>query len=106
MEWLKKWLDDSTAIKEIDSSHFLCSHGKLHPDHLSELKRISHSAAQTLYSRYGGGPRIDGTFQSLCCNLLDLLVRSRDRVTITNLGLRRVGSVSRVCSPSVPCPEA
>lgn len=60
MEWLKKWLDDSTAIKEIDNGHFLCSHGKLHPDRLSEAKRISHSAAEILFSRYGGGPRIDG----------------------------------------------
>lgn len=60
VEWLKKWLDDSTAIKEIDNCHFLCAHGKLHPDRLSEAKRISHSAAQILFSRYGGGPRIDG----------------------------------------------
>lgn len=77
VEWLKKWLDDSTAIKEIDNSHFLCSHGKLHPDRLNEAKRISHSAAQILFSRYGGGPRIDGNnIQSFCSCILDLLVRT------------------------------
>ncbi|XP_046881720.1 ubiquitin carboxyl-terminal hydrolase 48 isoform X1 [Hypomesus transpacificus] len=64
LEWLKKWLDDSTATKEMDNSHFLCSHGKLHPDKVGEAKRISQRAAQILHERYGGGPRLDHT--SLC----------------------------------------
>ena len=59
LEWLKKWLDDSTATKEMDNSHFLCSHGKLHPDKVGEAKRISQRAAQILHERYGGGPRLD-----------------------------------------------
>ncbi|XP_030632377.1 ubiquitin carboxyl-terminal hydrolase 48 isoform X2 [Chanos chanos] len=64
LDWLKKWLDDSTAIKEIDNTPFLCSHGKLHPDKIGEAKRISHKAAELLFSRYGGGPRLDQS--SLC----------------------------------------
>ena len=60
LDWLKKWLDDSTATKEINNSLFLCSHGKLHPDKVGEAKRISLQAAQILYDRYGGGPRLDG----------------------------------------------
>ncbi|KAM4625621.1 ubiquitin carboxyl-terminal hydrolase 48 isoform 2-T3 [Polymixia lowei] len=64
LEWLKKWLDDSTATKEIDSSLFLCSHGKLHPDKVGDAKRVSLPAAQLLYQRYGGGPRLDDS--SLC----------------------------------------
>ncbi|XP_029907601.1 ubiquitin carboxyl-terminal hydrolase 48 isoform X2 [Myripristis murdjan] len=64
LEWLKKWLDDSIATKEIDNSLFLCSHGKLHPDKVGEAKRVSLRAAQLLYQRYGGGPRLDGS--SLC----------------------------------------
>ncbi|XP_055040439.1 ubiquitin carboxyl-terminal hydrolase 48 isoform X1 [Misgurnus anguillicaudatus] len=64
VEWLKKWLDDSTAIKEIDNSNFLCSHGKLHPDKVGEAKRISPKAADLLFGRYGGGPRLDRS--SLC----------------------------------------
>lgn len=59
LDWLKKWLDDSTATKEIDNSSFLCSHGKLHPDNVGESKRISLQAAQQLYDHYGGGPRLD-----------------------------------------------
>uniref|UniRef100_A0A3Q3G0C9 Ubiquitin carboxyl-terminal hydrolase 48 n=1 Tax=Labrus bergylta TaxID=56723 RepID=A0A3Q3G0C9_9LABR len=64
LDWLKKWLDDSTATKEIDTTLFLCSHGKLHPDKVGDTKRVSMQAAQLLYERYGGGPRLDGS--SLC----------------------------------------
>uniref|UniRef100_A0AAQ6ARV7 Ubiquitin carboxyl-terminal hydrolase 48 n=1 Tax=Amphiprion ocellaris TaxID=80972 RepID=A0AAQ6ARV7_AMPOC len=64
LDWLKKWLDDSTATKEIDCSLFLCSHGKLHPDKVGDSKRVSLQAAQLLYERYGGGPRLDAS--SLC----------------------------------------
>ncbi|XP_072239063.1 ubiquitin carboxyl-terminal hydrolase 48 isoform X2 [Leuresthes tenuis] len=64
LEWLKKWLDDSTATKEIDCSLFLCSHGKLHPDKIADAKRVSMQAAELLYERYGGGPRLNGF--SLC----------------------------------------
>uniref|UniRef100_UPI0037E73434 ubiquitin carboxyl-terminal hydrolase 48 isoform X2 n=1 Tax=Semicossyphus pulcher TaxID=241346 RepID=UPI0037E73434 len=64
LDWLKKWLDDSTATKEIDTTFFLCSHGKLHPDKVGDSKRVSLQAAQLLYERYGGGPRLDGS--SLC----------------------------------------
>ena len=60
LEWLKKWLDDSTVTKEIDNGNFLCSHGKLHPDKVGEAKRISVKAAELLFDRYGGGPRLDG----------------------------------------------
>ncbi|KAK2821211.1 hypothetical protein Q7C36_020554 [Tachysurus vachellii] len=91
VEWLKKWLDDSTAIKEIDNGHFLCSHGKLHPDRLNEAKRISHSAAEILFNRYGGGPRIDRSF--LCrecvarrCRVLRLKNQlNEDYREVTNL---------------------
>ncbi|RVE72864.1 hypothetical protein OJAV_G00043450 [Oryzias javanicus] len=64
LDWLKKWLDDSTATKEIDTSLFLCSHGKLHPDKVGDCKRVSLQAAELLYRRYGGGPRLDAS--SLC----------------------------------------
>ncbi|XP_035770027.1 ubiquitin carboxyl-terminal hydrolase 48 isoform X1 [Neolamprologus brichardi] len=60
LDWLKKWLDDSTATKEIDSSRFLCSHDKLHPDKVGDTRKVSMQAAQLLYERYGGGPRLNG----------------------------------------------
>ncbi|XP_076124826.1 ubiquitin carboxyl-terminal hydrolase 48 isoform X2 [Alosa pseudoharengus] len=64
LDWLKKWLDDSITTKAIENGQFLCSHGKLHPDKIGEAKRISFKAASLLFSRYGGGPRLDCS--SLC----------------------------------------
>lgn len=66
LDWLKKWLDDATATKEIDNSLFLCSHSKLHPDKVGESKRVSQQAAELLYKRYGGGPRLDSKFYKGC----------------------------------------
>lgn len=70
LDWLKKWLDDSTATKEIDNSLFLCCHNKLHPDKVGESKRVSLQAAELLYKRYGGGPRLDSksvSSQAISC---------------------------------------
>ncbi|XP_064160532.1 ubiquitin carboxyl-terminal hydrolase 48 isoform X5 [Anguilla rostrata] len=64
LEWLKKWLDDSTVTKSIDNAKFLCSHGKLHPDKIADVKRISVRAAELFFDRYGGSPRLDRS--SLC----------------------------------------
>ncbi|KAL2773244.1 ubiquitin carboxyl-terminal hydrolase 48 isoform 3 [Daubentonia madagascariensis] len=58
LEWLQKWLDESTPTKPIDNHACLCSHDKLHPDKISIMKRISEYAADIFYSRYGGGPRL------------------------------------------------
>ncbi|CAL8256701.1 unnamed protein product [Arctogadus glacialis] len=98
LEWLKKWLDDSTATKEMDNSLFLCSHGKLHPDKVGEAKRVSMAAAHILYQRYGGGPRLDGS--SLCrecvsqrCRVLRLKNQlNEDYREVTNLVKRTLGS--------------
>lgn len=64
LEWLQKWLDESTPTKPIDNHACLCSHDKLHPDKISIMKRISEYAANIFYSRYGGGPRL--TVKALC----------------------------------------
>uniref|UniRef100_M4AWU6 Ubiquitin carboxyl-terminal hydrolase 48 n=1 Tax=Xiphophorus maculatus TaxID=8083 RepID=M4AWU6_XIPMA len=98
LEWLKKWLDDSTATKEIDNSIFLCSHGKLHPDNMGEIKRVSLEAAKLLYERYGGGPKLDGS--SLCrdcvserCRVLRLKKQlDEDYKEISNLVKRTTSS--------------
>ncbi|XP_068450726.1 ubiquitin carboxyl-terminal hydrolase 48 isoform X2 [Clinocottus analis] len=91
LEWLKKWLEDSTATKEIDNSLFICSHGKLHPDMVADSKRVSLQAAQLLFERYSGGPRMDGS--SLCrecvgqrCRVLRLKNQlNEDYKEVTNL---------------------
>ncbi|NXW38741.1 UBP48 hydrolase, partial [Phaetusa simplex] len=60
LEWLQKWLDESTPPKPIDNTACLCAHGKLHPDKISIMKRISEYVADFFYRRYGGGPRLNG----------------------------------------------
>ncbi|XP_049895283.1 ubiquitin carboxyl-terminal hydrolase 48 isoform X1 [Epinephelus moara] len=96
LDWLKKWLEDSTATKEIDNSLFLCSHGKLHPDKVGDSKRVSLQAAQLLYERYSGGPRLDAS--SLCrecvsqrCRVLRLKNQlNEDYKEVTNLVKRTI----------------
>ncbi|KAJ8367378.1 hypothetical protein AAFF_G00320470 [Aldrovandia affinis] len=91
LEWLKKWLDDSTITKCIDNSKFLCSHGKLHPDKIGDVKCISLKAAELLFNRYGGSPRLDRS--SLCqecvvqrCRVLRLKNQlSEDYKEVSNL---------------------
>uniref|UniRef100_A0A3Q3WJP0 Ubiquitin carboxyl-terminal hydrolase 48 n=1 Tax=Mola mola TaxID=94237 RepID=A0A3Q3WJP0_MOLML len=108
LDWLKRWLDDSTATKEIDNSLFLCSHGKLHPDKVGESKRVSFQAAQLLYKRYSGGPRLDGS--SLCrecvsqrCRVLRLKNRlNEDYKEVSNLVKRTLsGEGYWVCKASL-----
>uniref|UniRef100_A0A4W4HQ75 Ubiquitin carboxyl-terminal hydrolase 48 n=1 Tax=Electrophorus electricus TaxID=8005 RepID=A0A4W4HQ75_ELEEL len=100
VEWLKKWLDDSTATKAIDNSPFLCMHGKLHPDRIGEAKRISNAAAERLFNRYGGGPRVDRKGSFLCrdcvtrrCQVLRLKNQlSEDYREVTNLAKTQLKS--------------
>uniref|UniRef100_A0A8B9SF02 Ubiquitin carboxyl-terminal hydrolase 48 n=1 Tax=Apteryx owenii TaxID=8824 RepID=A0A8B9SF02_APTOW len=91
LEWLQKWLDESTPPKPIDNTACLCSHGKLHPDKISVMKRISEYVADFFYRRYGGGPRLN--VKALCkdcvverCRILRLKNQlNEDYKTVTNL---------------------
>ncbi|XP_075461958.1 ubiquitin carboxyl-terminal hydrolase 48 isoform X1 [Ascaphus truei] len=91
LEWLQKWLDESTPTKPIDNSKCLCAHGKLHPDKISMMKRISGYAAEIFSKRYGGGPRLSA--EALCkdcvverCRVLRLKNQlNEDYKTITNM---------------------
>ncbi|XP_048823319.1 ubiquitin carboxyl-terminal hydrolase 48-like isoform X3 [Lagopus muta] len=91
LEWLQKWLDKSTPPKPIDNTACLCSHGKLHPDKICIMKRISEYVADFFYRRYGGGPRLN--VKALCkdcvverCRILRLKNQlNEDYKTVTNL---------------------
>ncbi|XP_050570806.1 ubiquitin carboxyl-terminal hydrolase 48 isoform X5 [Cygnus atratus] len=91
LEWLQKWLDESTPPKPIDNTACLCSHGKLHPDKICIMKRISEYVADFFYRRYGGGPRLN--VKALCkdcvverCRILRLKNQlNEDYKTVTNL---------------------
>ncbi|KAG8569571.1 hypothetical protein GDO81_014465 [Engystomops pustulosus] len=91
LDWLQKWLDESTPSKPIDNSKYLCTHGKLHPDKISSMKRISEYAAEVFFQRYDGGPRLKA--ESLCkdcvverCRVLRLKNQlNEDHKTIANM---------------------
>ncbi|XP_033015280.1 ubiquitin carboxyl-terminal hydrolase 48 isoform X1 [Lacerta agilis] len=91
LEWLQQWLDESTPPKPIDNTAFLCPHGKLHPDKIPTVKRVSEYVADYFYKRYGGGPRL--TVKALCrdcvverCRVLRLKSQlNEDYKTVSNL---------------------
>ncbi|CAB1354090.1 unnamed protein product [Coregonus sp. 'balchen'] len=90
-EEVKELYELLPAEDEIDNGNFLCSHGKLHPDKVGEAKRISVNAAELLFNKYGGGPRLDGS--TLCeecvgqrCRVLRLKNQlAEDYKEVTNL---------------------
>ncbi|XP_061456822.1 ubiquitin carboxyl-terminal hydrolase 48 isoform X2 [Rhineura floridana] len=87
----EQWLDESTPPKPIDNTACLCAHGKLHPDKIPTVKRVSEYVADYFYKRYGGGPRL--TFKALCrecvverCRVLRLKNQlNEDYKTVSNL---------------------
>uniref|UniRef100_A0A8C0BI71 Ubiquitin carboxyl-terminal hydrolase 48 n=1 Tax=Buteo japonicus TaxID=224669 RepID=A0A8C0BI71_9AVES len=94
LEWLQKWLDESTPPKPIDNTACLCSHGKLHPDKISIMKRISEYVADFFYRRYGGGPRLNRLKNQLnedyktVTNLLKITVKGNDGFWVGKASLR------------------
>lgn len=60
LDWLQQWLDEASPPRPIDNTASLCPHGKLHPDKIPTVKRVSECVADYFYQRYGGGPRLTG----------------------------------------------
>ncbi|XP_071454545.1 ubiquitin carboxyl-terminal hydrolase 48-like [Hetaerina americana] len=104
VDWLTKWLeeDDEDENKDkgstckkvpvVDHSSLLCSHGRLKPDGVTDTKCISTIAADVIYEKYGGGPRLRGK-ESICrecvasrCKSIRLRTKTaQDAQTITSL---------------------
>nr|XP_060615160.1 ubiquitin carboxyl-terminal hydrolase 48-like [Anolis sagrei ordinatus] len=91
LEWLQQWLDEAAAPKPVDNQPCLCPHGKLHPDKVPAVKRVSATVADYFYQRYGGGPRL--TEKALCrecvverCRILRLKNQlNEDHKAVSNL---------------------
>lgn len=66
-DWLTKWLSmhsTTDGIPPIDNSTLMCSHQRLDPLKVNRVKCVPATAAEILYEKYRGGPRLDQT--SLC----------------------------------------
>ncbi|EDO30738.1 predicted protein [Nematostella vectensis] len=74
-DWLRKWLSDKyKATPPIDNSSLLCCHGRLSPEKYQYSKRISCKAADVLYTKYGGVPRLQR--DSMCRECVQRKCRS------------------------------
>lgn len=69
-DWLSKWLighSSTVDVRPIDNSNLMCSHYRLDPLKVSRMKCVPELAAQMLYDKYQGGPRLDQTFLCEIC---------------------------------------
>ncbi|XP_032686910.1 ubiquitin carboxyl-terminal hydrolase 48-like isoform X2 [Odontomachus brunneus] len=85
-DWLSKWLNAYSTvdgIPPIDNSTLMCSHHRLDPLKVSRAKCVPVAAAEVLYERYRGGPRLDQT--SLC----ETCVKRRCKLLRFKLSLER-----------------
>lgn len=66
VKWLNLWLANSKEeFEPVDNSPLLCSHNRLNPDLVSNAKYITTAAADTIFGKYGGGPRLPAS-EALC----------------------------------------
>lgn len=70
-DWIIKWLNTeyptgTEQIPPINHTDFLCPHGKLLPDYVCKVKCISSEAADMIYNKYGGGPRLRNALCRIC----------------------------------------
>ncbi|OAD55682.1 Ubiquitin carboxyl-terminal hydrolase 48 [Eufriesea mexicana] len=69
-DWLSKWLNGHSSIDgipPIDNSILMCSHYRLDPLKVNRAKCMPVAAADMLYDKYRGGPRLDeNSFCEVC----------------------------------------
>ncbi|XP_011699753.1 PREDICTED: ubiquitin carboxyl-terminal hydrolase 48-like isoform X2 [Wasmannia auropunctata] len=85
-DWLSKWLNGNSStvdVRPIDNSNLMCSHSRLDPLKVSRMKCVPELAAQMLYDKYQGGPRLDQTF------LCEICVKRRCKLLRFKLALER-----------------
>ncbi|CAL9125822.1 ubiquitin carboxyl-terminal hydrolase [Musa troglodytarum] len=67
VEWLRIWAD-SINPPCIDNSPLQCVHGKIPIAKVTSMKRLSNTAWQMLFSKYGGGPTLSSN--DVCADCL------------------------------------
>ncbi|XP_043280492.1 ubiquitin carboxyl-terminal hydrolase 48-like isoform X2 [Venturia canescens] len=84
-DWLVKWLNNhlNSEVAPIDNSTLMCPHYRLDPLKVNRAKCIPPLAADLIYERYRGGPRLDEN--SLC----DTCVKKRCKMLRFKSGLER-----------------
>lgn len=76
-DWLRQWLNpDQVNIPPIDNTSLMCKHSCADPLKLNMMKRVSAEAAEVLFTRHGGLPRLKS--DSLCTTCTESIKRGRD----------------------------
>ncbi|XP_006815909.1 ubiquitin carboxyl-terminal hydrolase 48-like [Saccoglossus kowalevskii] len=99
VDWLRKWLsDENTSCPPVDNQKLLCKHGNMDPDKVNDAKHISKQAADLIFTKYHGAPRIlQRQFCKQCvvdrCKLLRIRLRiTEDHKILSNLTKHKVES--------------
>lgn len=80
-DWLMKWLaQDKEQVPPVDNSAALCPHSLLDPQHVGKVKCISSQAADLIYQKYGGGPRLREALCASCVVQQCRYLRAHTRV--------------------------
>ncbi|XP_017884994.1 ubiquitin carboxyl-terminal hydrolase 48-like [Ceratina calcarata] len=85
-DWLSKWLNGhvpNDEVPPIDNSSLMCTHFRLDPLKVNRAKCIPAAAADLLYEKYRGGPRLDETF------LCEVCVKRRYKLLRFKMSLER-----------------
>ncbi|XP_014603923.1 PREDICTED: ubiquitin carboxyl-terminal hydrolase 48-like isoform X1 [Polistes canadensis] len=86
IDWLSKWLNGQSStdgVPPIDNSVLMCPHYRLDPLKVNRAKCLPTSAANLLYDKYRGGPRLD---QNTLC---EVCVRRRSKMLRFKMVLER-----------------
>ncbi|XP_065655868.1 ubiquitin carboxyl-terminal hydrolase 48 isoform X3 [Hydra vulgaris] len=75
VKWLKEWLNhENRLVPPIDNTELMCIHAFADPNKLNQMKRISFEAAEILFDKYGGLPRL----KSICAHCLEFEKRKEE----------------------------
>ncbi|XP_064459284.1 ubiquitin carboxyl-terminal hydrolase 48-like [Ornithodoros turicata] len=80
-EWLIKWLTEEVdKVPPVDNSFAICQHSMLDPQKVTKMKCISSAAADMIYEKFGGGPRLSPALCSKCVEMQCRYLQVKARV--------------------------
>ncbi|CAN7939041.1 unnamed protein product, partial [Ixodes hexagonus] len=81
VEWLVKLLaQEAKSVPPIDNSSVLCPHDLLDPQKVEKMKCISSRAANVIYEKFGGGPRLREALCERCVGMQCRFLRVKSKV--------------------------
>lgn len=80
-EWLVKWMaQEPKSASPIDNSSVVCPHNLLDPQKVDKMKCISSRAADAIYEKFGGGPRLREALCECCVGMQCRYLRVKAKV--------------------------